>query len=263
MDAHAAACCSHVAEAGAPILAAERAAADAAGPEWRFGCGRPDDGVALRPAALDAVVRRDPTAVQIVLHPRGTRLARRAAGERWFTDDGAVLFPHRPSRRWPGLDPRFPPRPGERLEADDLRLLADVADRGWHVVAFGGDGTPSAFTVGLFRSFDHPELALLGLPADEAAAAVDRLAARVRDGERFGPEDVDDLALGGRLVAFRSIPPRRFAAWLGHAVWYHDGARFPALQAVWSDRAGRFPWDPWFAREARDAQPVLHEPEPA
>jgi hypothetical protein len=262
MDGPVALCCRHVVEARAPILEAERAAGD--GAEWRFRCGDSDDAAPLRPAALEAVLRRDPTAVEIVLHPRGTRLARRAAGARWYTDAGPVLFPHRPSRRWPGLDPRFAPRPNEPLEPGDLRLLADVADRGWHTaLSAPGASTPHAFSIGLFRSFDHPEVAVLGLLAGDGAAVVDRIAARVRDGERFGPEDVVDGLIEGRTVAFRGIPPRRFPSWLGHAVWYHDGARFPALQAIWSDATGRFPWDPWFPRGAREAQPVLYEAEPA
>ena len=67
----------------------------------------------------------------------------------------------------------------------------------------------------------------------------------------------------GRAIAFRRIVPRHYPAYMGHAVWYHGGARFPALQAVWADEAGRFPWDRWFPRELRDAQPILFEPEPA
>lgn len=264
MDALLALCCRHVAEGTATILRAARGEAEAGEAEWRFGCGSEDDLAEPRRAPLEDLIRRDPTAVEIVLHPRGTSLERRAAGARWLTGSGPVLFPHRPSRRWPGLDPRFAPRPGEALEAADLALLADVAERGWHVFAAEPAGEVArAFTVGLFRSFDHPELAVLGLPRAEAVGALDRLAARVREGERVSPEDVVEGVVDGRLATFRAIPPRRYAAWLGYAVWYHDGARFPALQCVWSDAERRFPWDPWFPRAARAGQPVLYEAEPA
>ena len=64
-------------------------------------------------------------------------------------------------------------------------------------------------------------------------------------------------------MAFRRIVPRHYAEYLPRAVWYHGGARFPGLQAVWADAEGRFPWDRWFPRELRDAQLVLFEPEPA
>jgi uncharacterized protein DUF4262 len=258
-------CCRHVAEGRAPILRAARQDAPEA-PEWLFRCGRSwHDPAEALPALLEDVLRRDPSAVEIVLHPRGTALERRHVAARWHTESGVVLFPPRPSRRWPGLEPRFPPRPGEPLEEGDLRLLADVAERRWHTLVCEPrqDRPGHAFSVGLFRVFDHPEVVVLALPRDELVAAVDRIAERVRDGERFQHGDVLDGIAGGRGAAFRTIPPRLYPAWLGYALWYHDGARFPALQCVWSDAEGRFPWDPWYPRDARQTQPVLFEPEPA
>jgi hypothetical protein len=130
-------------------------------------------------------------------------------------------------------------------------------------VSVEGEPSAHAFSVGLFRSWDHPEVAVFGLAPEELHAVVARAAARVRRGERFDDGDVAEGLLEGRAVAFRRLVPRHYPAYLGHAVWYHGGARFPALQAVWADEAGRFPWDRWFPRELRELQPVLFEPEPA
>ncbi len=257
--------CRHVLE-GAPILfAAREEPPEPSGCEWRFRCG-----VALHGAEddrvleLDELVRRDPTAVEIVLHPLGTTLERSGADARWHTGAGPMLLPRRPSRRYPRFEPRFPPRPGESLDASDLRLLADVAQSGFHVVEAAPDqGPPHASTVGLFRSWDHPEVAVFGRAPEVLRAAVARIGERVRKGERFDHGDVADGVLEEGAVAFRRIVPRHYSEFLVRATWYHGGARFPALQAVWTDADGRFPWDRWFARELRDAQPVLFEPEPA
>ncbi|HEX9052080.1 MAG TPA: DUF4262 domain-containing protein [Anaeromyxobacter sp.] len=257
--------CRHVLE-GAPILFAARdEPGEASACEWHFRCGvalhRAEDGRVLE---LDEVVRRDPTAIEIVLHPLGTTLERSGADARWHTGAGPVLLPRRPSRRYPRFDPRFPPRPGETLDGGDLRLLADVAQAGFHVVGTAGEeGRWHAYSVGLFRSWDHPEVAVFGLAPEILQTAVARLGERVRKGERFEHGDVDDAVLDDRAVAFRRIVPRHCAGFLARAVWYHAGVRFPALQAVWADPDGRFPWDRWFPRELRDAQPVLFEPEPA
>lgn len=256
--------CRHVAD-GAPILFASREeVADPAACEWRFLCGGEHADVDGRVIPLEDVVRRDPSTVEIVLHPAGTALERPDPETRWHTEAGPVLFPHRPSRRFPRFDPRYAPRPGEPLDAADLRLLADVAQRGFHVVADAEEGRiPEAFSVGLFRSFDHPEVAMLGLGAEVVATAVARVAARVRAGERFDDGDLAEGVLDGRPVAFRRMVPRHYPAHVGYAVWYHGGPRFPALQCVWADADGHFPWDRWFARELREAQPLLFEPEPA
>ena len=257
--------CRHVLD-GAPILLAAREEAETEACEWRFRCGAGGHGEEeARAMPLDEVVRRDPSTVEIVLHPQGTVLERSGAASRWLTGAGPVLFPHRPSRRFPKFEPRYPPRPGETLDAADLRLMADVAQAGYHCVvsAKGEDPWAHAFSVGFFRSWDHPELALFGLEPDELRAAIEGLGERIRAGERFEHGDYADGVAGGRELAFRRIVPRHYAAHLGHAVWYHGGSRFPALQAVWSDDEGHFPWDRWFRRELRDAQPVLFEPEPA
>jgi hypothetical protein len=259
--------CRHVAD-GAPILFAARE--DREGPaacecEWEFGCGAEGDGAAdRRLVSLEEVVRRDPSAVEIVLHPRGTALERVGTHARWHIENGPVLFPHRPSRRWPRFDPQYPPRRGEPLDASDLRLLADVAQNGFHVVtgAANGGAPAFAFSVGLFRTFDHPEVAVFGLSAEVLEGAVRRVGERVRVGERFEEGDVVEGLLDCRAVAFRRIVPRQYGNHLGHAVWFHGGARFPALQAIWSE-GGHFPWERWFPRSLRDAQPVLFEPEPA
>jgi hypothetical protein len=258
--------CRHVA-GGAPILFAARdEVTDPAAFQWRFLCGAAAHIDADQQiGALEEVVRLDPSAVEIVLHPAGTVLERTDAAARWRTEAGPVLFPRRPSRRYPRFDPRYAPRPGEPLEASDLRLLADVSQRGWHcvVVAPEEPALASACSVGLFRSFDHPEVAVFGLAPDVLEAAVERIAKRVRDGERFEGGDLAEGVLDDRPVAFRPIVPRHYPARLGYAVWYHGGPRFPALQCVWANPDGHFPWDRWFPRELRDAQPVLFEPEPA
>src|SRR5512144_2454129 len=117
MRAEAATVCQHVLE-GAPILYAARdESAGAAACEWRFRCGASHGEADAQVVPLDEVVRRDPTAVEIVLHPRGSALERSGASARWKTGAGPVLFPHRPSRRYPRFEPRFPPRPGETLDA--------------------------------------------------------------------------------------------------------------------------------------------------
>ena len=256
--------CRHVVD-GAPILFAAREDLEIGGCEWEFGCGAEGEGAGdARLVPLEEVVRRDPSAVEIVLHPRGTALERPGEHSRWHTEAGPVLFPHRPSRRWPRFDPQYPPRRGEPLDGSDLRLMADVAQAGYHVV--GGaptGGAPAfAFSVGLFRSFDHPEVAVFGLSMEVLDGAVRRVAERVRAGARFDEGDVGEALVDGRATAFRRIVPRHYATHLGHAVWYHGGARFPALQAIWSE-GGHFPWERWFPRGLREDQPVLFEPEPA
>jgi hypothetical protein len=258
--------CRHVAEGAAPILHALRLDAGAAGEaEWRFWCGaRAHDAAEDRLFALEEVVARDPSAVEIVLHPRGTGLERDGPQARWHTEEGPLLFPARPSRRFPTLEPRYPPRPGEPLDAGDLAVLADIAERGYHVVRSPEGSAPAlAHSIGLFHGFDHAEICVLGEPPGGGHTLVERLAAEVQRGARLEPGQVVAESLLGWPVALVAVSPRQHAELLPLAVWYHGGVRFPVVQAVWPDSAGRFPWERWAARDLREDQPILAERDPA
>ncbi|MFT3915498.1 MAG: DUF4262 domain-containing protein [Anaeromyxobacteraceae bacterium] len=258
--------CRHVADGDAPILHARRVDeggdADA---EFRFWCGaRAHDACEDRVFALEEIVARDPSAVEIVLHPRGTGLGRAGPLGRWHTEQGPLLFPALPSRRFPTLEPRYPPRPNEPLDAGDLLVLAEVADHGWHVVRPARDAQPLlAHTVGLFRNQDHPELCVLGQPPGGAVAMLDRLAREVFAGMRFEPGDLHEDPVTGRRLALVAVSPRLHGDLVPLAVWYHGGARFPLLQAVWPDPEGRYPWERWSEPGLRGDQPVLLDRDPA
>jgi hypothetical protein len=125
----------------------------------------------------------------------------------------------------------------------------EVEDGGFTVAALVGDelGCDWAYTIGLHRSYGHPELLVVGIDAPMAGAALELLGARVAAGERLaaGTELVLDGGLGFRVCEVDPL----FGAqgdWfiLGREVMACWGERWPrSLQLVWSDRGGEFPAD--------------------
>lgn len=255
--------CGHVADERAPIRYASREEVGDGELEWRFECGAGAHGAdEARLWTLDEVVRYDPTTVDIVLRPRGTALARASASESWRVRAGPLPLPRHASRHYPELRPRYAPRPGEPLDAGDLRLVADVAQSGWHVVvAPEHRGTPGfAHTVGLFRSFDHPEVMCFGLPPDALGACVDRVGDLVRAGVRFADGTASGGIFQGHDVVFRNVSRNWYPEYLERALWYHGGSEFPVLQCLWPDTRGRFPWDRWCTEAVRRKQPLPFQP---
>ncbi len=134
----------------------------------------------------------------------------------------------------------------------------DIAEVGYTVAAVTGDrtGCDWAYSVGLTRSFGHPELIIVGLDAPLAGAIVQAMADKVahgvdlrgREGVRVGPmplrfREVDDVFCSQ-------------GDWfnLGREIMADLGDRWPAtLQIVWADVDGRYPErsdDPaWFLRQ--------------
>ena len=145
------------------------------------------------------------------------------------------------------------------MTGGDAQMRADIATYGWHVIkVFEDDEGPGfAFTIGLYKRFDHPELIVFGLPLDTMHLMLNAAGEAVRAGQAYTVGQSYDDILEGYSCTFRPVPRGQYGAYLGSAEWYYDGDDFPALQLIWPDRERRYPWaapvDAWI----RKAQPVL------
>ena len=72
-------------------------------------------------------------------------------------------------------------------DPDDEKILADVAEYGWHVLKiYEQDETPGwAFSIGLYKSFNHPEIVVFGLNDDLMHFLINSIGEDVRAGKRF------------------------------------------------------------------------------
>jgi hypothetical protein len=164
-------------------------------------------------------------------------------------------------------------------KATRARILAEVRQRidehGWSVQAVGADcsvpGCCSArrrgksdsvdfgYTAGLIRYRGHPELIVTGVPQRETIYPLNLLGSRVRDGERFADGDIVEGVLRDGLVALQAVDARKSETRLVVANDLYRKAGGPpvdALQVVWPDVRGLYPWDSGYALPAA-VQPLL------
>jgi hypothetical protein len=137
-----------------------------------------------------------------------------------------------------------------RHRAAEEKCIADVARYGLHVINVPADerGPGFAYSVGLHRSFQHPEVIIVGLARDVMHGMLNDLADRVRQGERFEAGATSDEFLEGYACTFREVQGR---------LYVDDWQPFPALQLVYPDRERRWPWDPDASDAFRRQQPDL------
>jgi hypothetical protein len=147
----------------------------------------------------------------------------------------------------------------------DRRLLADVAEHGWHVVLVPELGsTPGwAFSVGLHHTFDHPEIVLFGLPTSTLHEIINGLGEAIRAGGSFLPGTESAEILDGHMCALQPVERCWYEPFLGYATWFYRGADFPSVQCLWPDRAGVLPHDPAFEPDLIHLQPLLWHADPA
>jgi Domain of unknown function (DUF4262) len=145
--------------------------------------------------------------------------------------------------------------PGRERGPWDKWVHDTIAETGWAVVAVSGE-TPYAFTIGVWHSFDLPELAMFGLREADMQiwlnACVKLLRDRpdrVPDGEEF------DGVLERFPVQLRDVDPSWHRSLFAAMCAYYGTLDTPVRQLVWPDRDGRWPWDPAATATCRERQP--------
>jgi len=144
------------------------------------------------------------------------------------------------------------------MNAAEQKVISDVETFGWHVVLVSDDeeGPGFAFTIGLFRNYQHPEVIIFGIPHAVAHAVLNSVGEAVKAGTRLSSGDRKVEFLKDQTCAFVVFPRNSYEAYLGFARWFYKGNEFPALQCVWPDSNGHFPWEAAAAESTRSRQPV-------
>ncbi len=149
---------------------------------------------------------------------------------------------------------------GKTPEQFVAEIVEDVESAGWSIVAVeDGEGRHvHTYTVGLTRLHGHPELIFSGGGFHTAHHVLDELAAMVCAGRRLEGGDVLGRAeLGRACLMVRVANPSRLV--MAQTVYATPGAPpVPALQVVWADEAGRWPWE--LCADHADGQEVYGRP---
>jgi hypothetical protein len=131
-------------------------------------------------------------------------------------------------------------------------LRKGIRDHGWVVQFVEDDRRPFAYTIGL-HDLGLPELMLTGLSSRSAYRVLNSIAhTMVDDDTVFAPGSHIDYQDEFLLEVVEVEHPDvylAFAIRLG-------GPELRALQLVWTDSRGRFPWEPGW-RHGRRRQPVF------
>jgi hypothetical protein len=142
-------------------------------------------------------------------------------------------------------------------------VAATVGEYGWAISGSRAEGKtpPWAYSIGMWLTCQGPELTLCGLPVEGAASIINAIGARIADGADFSPGDVLDDVCPAPLT-FRPVEDswRATSGLLGISDAFYGMVRPPYLQVVWSDKNGRFPWEPGFRAAFNRMQPLLWLP---
>ena len=144
------------------------------------------------------------------------------------------------------------------MNASEQKVESDVQEFGWHVVLVSAQESQAswAFTIGLFRNYQHPEVIVFGLPEKVAHSILNLIGDAAKRGRRINAGDRSDEFLQRNECTFVGFPRDAYHSHLGYARRFYGGDDFPTLQCVWPSRDGQYPWEPGASAELKRSQPV-------
>jgi Domain of unknown function (DUF4262) len=113
-----------------------------------------------------------------------------------------------------------------------------------------------SYTIGLFKNYQLPELLIIGLDQELRHTLIDNISLDYPEGKglEVGAYNADIVESFDCLVV--EVAQEYYDEYLGWARWFYKGDAFPAVQVIYPDLLGLFPWDKDFSRFIK--QPVLN-----
>jgi hypothetical protein len=141
-------------------------------------------------------------------------------------------------------------------------ILTQVASAGWAVtgVSSDDDTPPWAYSIGLWASHGHPDVAIFGRRLAHLAVIGRALCQRVADEELLSAGDEIDDVYTSRLAIREIHPSWRLTTLFRASDQFHGYIRPPMFQVAWADSDGTLPWEQRFEPLLAEAQPMLWLP---
>lgn len=146
------------------------------------------------------------------------------------------------------------------LDQEDRHTVETIRKYGTYIQYVGGDGdaerAPFAYTVGLY-GIGHPELVILGVGPETAAAVLNDLSARIRDGSDLILGEILSFQAWRHRVRVEAVPNPGEIAFAANRFYERpDAFSVPLIQLTYDDLNGHFP------DEAGYSNPVWIQPRP-
>ncbi|WP_343532187.1 DUF4262 domain-containing protein [Pedobacter sp.] len=147
------------------------------------------------------------------------------------------------------------------MSSDDLLELTklNIGKFGLQVITVTSTAyLPSfVYSIGLSRTYNHPEIICFDLPNDIGHEIINDVAENIKNGEKIECGKIYTEIFRNNRAMFLPIDPRNIRDYFGAGLKYYQNEDFNALQLIWTDRNDQFPWEENFEEEFLYKQPLL------
>ena len=142
---------------------------------------------------------------------------------------------------------------------EDQKLFDDIEKHGLHVLHILGEEEypPFSYSVGLYKTYNHPEIIVIGLKQQLAHIIINYIAEDIKNGIKYDPFSWSTDILDNFKCLFIPVNKSNYKEYVGYDRWYYKGDDFPLLQCIYPTTKGIYPWEDAWPDNIKKLQPLL------
>ena len=147
------------------------------------------------------------------------------------------------------------------MNESELKVLSDIEQYGLHIIHILGEKElpPYSFSIGLFKSYNHPEIIFIGMDQQLSHSLINNIASDIKNGEKFEANKYYPDIIERFDCYFVDVNKLNYKEYLGYANWYYEGYDYPVVQCIYPTTNGIYPWQSEWPENIKNLQPVLSQ----
>ncbi|RYU87246.1 DUF4262 domain-containing protein [Mucilaginibacter terrigena] len=118
-------------------------------------------------------------------------------------------------------------------------------------------GPGFSYSVGLFKSYGHAEIIIVGLKQNLAHTLINNMANDIKEGKVFAALTYEEDIIDDFNCYIIEVDKENYDSYVGQAQNYYGGDDFPLIQCIYPTVQGIYPWEDKWPKEIKDLQPIL------
>jgi len=114
-----------------------------------------------------------------------------------------------------------------------------------------------SYSIGLYQTYQHPEIIMIGLGQDLMHHVINNLAEDIRNGKRYDAYSWSPDVLDGFECYFIEVDKANYDEYVLGDIRLYGGNNFPLLQCVYPTTNGIYPWEDTWPDDYKKLQPLL------
>jgi len=150
---------------------------------------------------------------------------------------------------------------GTESYSEGNSLIKNIEKYGLEVTHVLADETGPRFSysIGLFESYNHPEIIIIGLKQELSHILINDMAQEIKNGKVYAPLNFYSDILDDFECYIVKVDLSKYDEYVGQAQRYYGDDDFPLIQCIYPTVKGVFPWEKEWPENIKDLQPILGE----